>query len=127
MSEPHGPDWAFDGDGKLWDLSKPPHLVAFGPPAPIRWVNVTDLAGVIGRRAAISQQGRIVYDQRIVCDVYTDLDGAQWVNLVHEPQWWDWIDQGDQRPGRIPRAVAIRAMHVWVEVRESRSPGDDAR
>lgn len=113
-----GSGWAFDGHGRLYDLSKPPRLRTYPAPEPIQWVNVTDLPTSLGKRAAVTHAGGILYDLRIVSPVYEHL-GALWVNVVHEPQWWDWIDQ-NPRPDRIPRAVPYRAAQVWAEIREQR-------
>lgn len=121
--EPRGPEWAFDGHGRLFDLGKPPHIATHPAPALIRWLHVTDVANPLGHRAAVSGRDSILYDQRIASHVYEHLGGL-WVNLCHEPVWWDWIDM-NPRPDRIPRAVPTRACHVWIELREQRHPNQE--
>lgn len=111
-------EWAFDGHGELHDLSN--HILDIPPaPEPITWRNVVDVPKPHGYRCAIpgDQGQKTLYDHRVVSPVYEDLDGGQWVNVCHEPVWWDWIDMGDQRSDRVPHSTAVRACYVWVEVR----------
>lgn len=114
----------FDDDGRLIDLGGPLEFVDFGPPPPVVWVAVMDLANVFGRRVAVVS-GEPTYDLRLASDVFEDA-GGWYVHVIGEDQWWEWVSiPEDQRPARPRRAVCMPARYVWVEVRTPRPQGAD--
>lgn len=108
-------DLTFDEAGRLVDLGGPVEFVAFGPPPPVTWVAVMDLAEVFGRRAAVLNSRGPVYDLRIASEAFEDA-GGWYLHLVGEDQWWDWLRiPEDERPDRPARAVCWPTRYVWVE------------
>ena len=108
-------DLTFDESGRLVDLAGPVEFLAFGPPPPVTWVAVMDLAEVFGRRAAVLNSRGPVYDLRIASEAFEDA-GGWYLHLVGEDQWWDWLRiPEDERPGRPARAVCWPTRYVWVE------------
>lgn len=124
MSE-HGSQWdnlAFDDKDRLVDLAGPLEFVEFGPPPPVVWVPVMDLAEVFGRRVAVVKALGPTYDLRLASDVFEDA-GGWYAHVIGEDQWWEWvaIAEGD-RPARPSRAVCVQARYIWVEVHTSWTP-----
>ena len=108
-------DLTFDESGRLVDLAGPVEFLAFGPPPPVTWVAVMDLAEVFGRRAAVLNSRGPVYDLRIASEAFEDA-GGWYLHLVGEDQWWDWLRiPEDGRPARPARAVCWPTRYVWVE------------
>ncbi len=106
---------SFDDKGRLIDLGGPLEFVDFGPPPPVIWVPVMDLADVFSQPAAVVFSKGPVYDLRLASEVFEDA-GGWYVHLVAEDQWWDWVAiPENQRPPRPPRAVCWPARYVWVE------------
>lgn len=119
-------DWSglvFDGDGRLVDLNAAAEVVTYGPPPPVRWLPASDLPAVFGRRACHMKASGPVYDLRCASEVY-ESNGGLYVNVTLEAQWYAWLDldQGS-RPELIPRATAMSARHVWIEVVETAPEG----
>ncbi|HEX8509352.1 MAG TPA: hypothetical protein VF635_07630 [Propionibacteriaceae bacterium] len=112
-------DWsglAFDADGRLVDLSAAAEVVTYGPPPPVRWRPASDLAEVFGRRACHMKPSGPVFDLRCASEVY-ESNGGLYVNVTLEAQWYAWLDlDEDRRPELVPRATAMSARHVWIEV-----------
>lgn len=118
-------DWdslAFDAHGNLVDLSAPVTAETWGPPPPIGWTPIEDLADIFGRRLCLMTRSGPIYDHRAASEVYESA-GGWFVNVVAERQWWAWVSD-DQRPPRIPRAVAWHTRHVWIESRIGRSQSE---
>ncbi len=110
-------DLTFDENGRLIDLNGPLEFVAFGPPPPITWTPVMDLADVFGRRAATMSSHGPTYDLRIASEVFQDA-GGWYVHLIGEDQWWDWLALSDaERPERPRKAVCWPTRYVWAENR----------
>ena len=108
-------DLTFDESGRLVDLAGAVEFVAFGPPPPVTWVAVMDLAEVFGARAAVLNSRGPVYDLRIASEAFEDA-GGWYLHLVGEDQWWDWLRiPEDERPARPARAVCWPTRYVWVE------------
>jgi hypothetical protein len=111
-------DLAFDDQGRLVDLNGPLEFVDFGPPPPITWIPVMDLAAVFGRRAATLNSQGPTYDLRIASEAFEDA-GGWYIHLVGDDQWWDWLKQSqDTRPARPPHAVCWPARYVWIEIHQ---------
>ena len=110
-------DLAFDDQGRLIDLAGPLEFASFGPPPPITWTPVMDLAEVFGRRAAVVNHRGPVYDLRLASEVFEDA-GGWYIHLVGEDQWWEWLGvPEDRRSERPPHATCWPTRYVWVEVR----------
>nr|WP_294694226.1 hypothetical protein [uncultured Friedmanniella sp.] len=110
-------DLAFDEGGRLIDVGGPLEFASFGPPPPVTWVAVMDLAEVFGRRAAVVNSRGPAYDLRLASDAFEDA-GGWYIHLVGEDQWWEWLSMPEQqRPPRPTRAVCWPTRYVWVENR----------
>ena len=108
-------DLTIDENGRLIDVAGPVEFVDFGPPPPVTWTPVMDLADVFGRRAAILNSRGPIYDLRLASEVFEDA-GGWYVHLVGEDQWWSWLAiPEDSRPARPARAVCWPTRYVWVE------------
>lgn len=117
-----GLNWAFDGHGKLYDLSQPMEVETYGPPPTLRWVAPVDLPQILGLRCARAGRRRVVYDLRCASEVFEDAGGL-YVNVVDEAQWYRWLEVDDsRRPERIPRATCVGARHLWIEVPDAPPP-----
>lgn len=115
-------DLTFDEDGRLVDVAGPVEFVDFGPPPPITWTAVMDLAEVFGRRAAVRNSRGPLYDLRVASEVFEDA-GGWYVHLVGEDQWWAWLAVPEaDRPARPARAVCWPTRYVWAETREPATP-----
>jgi hypothetical protein len=112
-------DLTFDKDGRLIDLNGPVEFATFGPPPPITWIPVMDVADAFGRRAATRNSRGPIYDLRIASQVFED-SGGWYVHLVGEDQWWDWLAIPVlSRPERPGKAVCWPTRYVWIEHRET--------
>jgi len=124
MTDP-GSKWenlAIDDQGRLIDLGGPLEFADFGPPPPVTWVPVMDLAEVFSLRAAAVNSRGPIYDLRLVSEVFEDA-GGWYVHLVPEWRWWDWVAiPEDQRPPRPTRAVCWPTRRVWVEAHAHWTP-----
>ena len=110
-------DLTFDESGRLVDLAGPVEFLAFGPPPPVTWVAVMDLAEVFGRRAAVLDSRGPVYDLRIASEAFEDA-GGWYLHLVGEDQWWEWLNEREDRRSQRPsHATCWPTRYVWVEVR----------
>ena len=117
-----GSDWAFDGRGKLYDLSQPVEMETYGPPPALRWVAPVDLPQIFGLRCARSGRRHVYYDLRCATEVF-ESDGGLFVNVVDEDQWYRWLEVPEsRRPERIPRATCVEARHLWIEVADPPPP-----
>ena len=116
------PEWAFDGQGNLYDLSQPTRIETYGPPPSLRWVAPVDLSQIFGLRCARAGRLRVIYDLRCASEVF-ESDGGLFVNVVDEAQWYRWLEvPEDRRPERIPRATCVGARHLWIEVADPPPP-----
>lgn len=119
-------DLTFDEKGRLIDTAGPVEFVDFGPPPPVTWVTVTDLAEVFGRQAAVLNSRGPTYDLRLASEVFLDAGGL-YIHVVGEDQWWEWLAIPEAgRPPRPPRAVCWPARYVWVETHAPWSPPADS-
>jgi hypothetical protein len=110
-------DLSFDEEGRLIDVAGPLEFANFGPPPPITWTPVMDVADALGRRAAAVNSRGPIYDLRLASEVFEDA-GGWYVHLVGEDQWWDWLTiPASSRPDRPARAVCWPTRYVWVELR----------
>ncbi|MDN5805319.1 MAG: hypothetical protein L0H26_12165, partial [Microlunatus sp.] len=85
-----GPEWVFDGHGRLYDLSQGSEIETYGAPPALRWVAPVDLPQVLGLRCARSARDRVIYDLRCASEVFRS-DGGEFVNVVDEDQWYRWL------------------------------------
>lgn len=119
MNQQPDPDplghYQFDAFGRFVDLNEM-ELERYPAPPPVRWVPVDDLASVKGMRVATNSRQGPQYDLRAATDVITD-DTGTYVNVVEEWRWFYWNAlPEDQRPPRVPRAIAYPTYKVWAEV-----------
>ena len=103
--------------GRVVDLSEGPGVVNFGPPPPMRWVNIADLpAPVMGSAVVLMYSGTPAINRRAASEVF-ESDGGLYVRVVAEPLWWQWVESPvDQRTEWPARSRVVPAMHVWTQV-----------
>lgn len=103
--------------GHVVDLSEGPGVVNFGPPPPMRWVNVTDLAPpVMGSAVVVMATGKPAINRRAASEVF-ESDARLYIRVVSEPRWWTWIESPvEERTPWPARSRVVAAMHVWTQV-----------
>lgn len=103
--------------GHIVDLSEGPGVVNFGPPPPMRWVNVSDFAPpVMGSPVVVMATGQPAINRRAASEVF-ESNGGLYIRVVAEPRWWAWVESPPEERTPWPaRSRVVAAMHVWTQL-----------